>query len=466
MIPIVTPEEMSAIDAEASEPTEVLIRRAGWSVAREATDMLGGTYGRRVVVLAGKGNNGNDGRVAGGLLARRGAHVRVVEVADADRCATGLPECDLVVDAAFGTGFSGTWSPPTTGGAPVLAVDIPSGIDGRSGQACGSPWHAAVTVTFAALKPGLLQSDGPQYAGRVVLCDIGLDVSRTDAHMVEDADVVGWIPERAPGDHKWRHAVWVVAGSPGMDGAGWLCARSAMRGGAGYVRCSSPGVEHPATPLESVATELPGSGWGLVVASDATRFAAIVAGPGLGRLPSLRGELEQLCKLGVPVVLDADALRAVGSEPLGLTGGDSDVSLVLTPHDGEYESLMGCEAGPDRLAAARAAAERHGAVVLLKGPTTVVAEPGGRTLVVRSGDARLATAGTGDVLSGLIGAHLAAGVDPLRAAAAAAHLHGRAAELAGSCGVVAGDVAEVLGATRARLQRSAPAAVRRGEVAG
>jgi NAD(P)H-hydrate epimerase len=451
VIPVVTPEEMSAIDAEASEPTDVLIRRAAWAVAREAIAMMGGTYGRRVTVVAGKGNNGNDGRVAAAILERRGVCTRVVDVADVALYEAGFPTRDLLIDAAFGTGFSGSWDPPHPGSSPVLAVDIPSGIDGLSGEACGSPWHAVRTVTFAALKPGLLQGDGPRYAGVVVPVDIGLDVGRARVHMVEDADVPAWIPGRDPADHKWKRAVWVVAGSAGMEGAGWLCARAAMRGGAGYVRASSPGVDRPDAPREVVGTALPETRWGDEVAAAAPRFGAVVAGPGLGRSPRVRDELERLCKMPIPVVLDADALRAVGSEPLCRAGGDPEASLVLTPHDGEYEGLMDRSAGPDRVAAARAAAERHGAVVLLKGPTTVVAEPGGRVLVVRSGDARLATAGTGDVLSGLIGAHLAAGADPLYAAGAAAHLHGRAAELAGEHGVVAGDVAEAIGAARALL---------------
>lgn len=452
MIPVVTPEEMSAIDAEASEPTDVLIGRAATAVAREAIRMMGGTYGRRVTVLAGKGNNGNDGRVAAGMLRTRGVRTRIVEVADVGVHSAGLPGCDLLIDAAFGTGFSGTWDPPPAGSAPVLAVDIPSGVDGLSGEACGSPWPALATVTFAAHKPGLLQGDGPALAGRVVLADIGLDVSRARAHLVEDADVATWIPERAHGDHKWDHAVWVVAGSPGMEGAGWLAARAAMRAGAGYVRSSSPGLQRPESPLEAVGMALPASGWGAEVAEGAPRFEAVVAGPGLGRSPEVRGEIEQLLAAGVPTVLDADALAAVGSRPLAVTADATDgPRVVLTPHDGEFEALMDRPPGVDRLAAARAAAAHHGAVVLLKGPTTVVAEPGGDALVVRSGSPALATAGTGDVLTGLIGAHLAAGARPLRAAASAAHLHGRAADLCGPNGLVAGDLAEVLGEARSVL---------------
>jgi NAD(P)H-hydrate epimerase len=449
MIPIVTPEEMAAVDAAAPEPVEVLIHRAATAVAREALRLLGGAYGRRVVVLAGKGNNGNDGRVAGDLLARRGAGVRVVEVADVAPSGA-MPVADLLVDAAFGTGFRGRWDPPAPGATPVLAVDIPSGIDGTGGGACGAPWHAVRTVTFAALKPGLLQGDGPAYAGELVVADIGLDVSGARAHLVEDADVVAWVPPRAASDHKWRHAVWVVAGSPLMRGAGWLCSRAAMRGGAGYVRTSSPGGAGPDTPREAVGAPLPPQGWGAEVAEGASRFAAVVVGPGLGRHPGVREELAALLAgTTVPVLLDADALVALGREPLAHLG-----PLVLSPHDGEFHALMGAPPDHDRLVAARAAAAHHDAVVLLKGPTTVVADADGRVLVTRSGDARLATAGSGDVLSGLIGAHLAAGAPPLEAAAAAAQLHGLAGRLAGEQGVVADDVAEVLGTARAALERS------------
>jgi NAD(P)H-hydrate epimerase len=185
------------------------------------------------------------------------------------------------------------------------------------------------------------------------------------------------------------------------------------------------------------------------VAEGAARFAAVVVGPGLGRHPGVREELAALLAgTSVPVLLDADALVALGSEPLAHSG-----PLVLTPHDGEYHALMGEPPGADRFLAARAAAAHHGAVALLKGPTTVVADPEGQVLAACSGDARLATAGTGDVLSGLIGAHLAAGAPPLRAAAAGAHLHGLAGRMAGEHGVVADDVAEVLGDARAALDR-------------
>ena len=164
---------MGAIDAAAPEPVEVLIGRAGAAVARAVVDLLGGTYGRRVVVLAGKGNNGNDGRDAARRLRRRGMRVHVLDAADLPEV---LPACDLVIDAAYGTGFRGEWTPPTAP-APVLAVDIPSGVDGLTGQMPGGALTAARTVTFAALKPGLLLRPGADRAGQVDVADIGLDVS-------------------------------------------------------------------------------------------------------------------------------------------------------------------------------------------------------------------------------------------------------------------------------------------------
>jgi NAD(P)H-hydrate repair Nnr-like enzyme with NAD(P)H-hydrate epimerase domain len=233
VLPVVTPDEMRAIDAAAAEPVEVLVERAGAAVARAAVRLFGGTYGRRVVVIAGKGNNGNDGRAAGRRLSRRGAQVVVV-----DPQAPALPAADLVVDAAFGTGFRGEWSAPETT-APVLAVDIPSGVDGLTGGVAGHVLTAECTVTFAALKPGLLFPPGRELAGSVELVDIGLPVSAAATHLVEQADVRGWMPSRPVDAHKWKAALWVVAGSPEMLGAAHLVARAAQR--AGCARCRSAG---------------------------------------------------------------------------------------------------------------------------------------------------------------------------------------------------------------------------------
>src|SRR5262249_34206133 len=204
---------MRAIDAAATEPVEILIDRAGAAVARAAIDMLGGTYGRRVVVIAGRGNNGADGRAAARRLARRGVRISVLDAADPG---SRVPACDLVIDAAYGTGFHGAWQPPDPGGAPVLAVDIPSGVDGTTGAINSPVLTAERTVTFAALKPGLVFPPGRQAAGDVTVVDIGLDVSRATTHVVGAADVAEWLPIRPPDSHKWRAALWLIAGSQGM----------------------------------------------------------------------------------------------------------------------------------------------------------------------------------------------------------------------------------------------------------
>lgn len=437
MIPVLTPDEMRAVDAAAPEPTEVLVRRAADAIGRAAVELLGGTYGRRVVVVAGPGNNGADGRVAAELLGRRGIRTVVFAVDDAPAV---LPACDLVVDAAFGTGFRNSYAFPDTGAAPVLAVDICSGLSGITGEASGMPAIALATVTFAALKPGLLFADGPSHGGEVLLADIGLDVSGARTHMVTDADVVAWVPERAPDAHKWRHAVWLIAGSPEMSGAALLCSTAALRGGSGYVRLSTPGVADPAAPTEAVLHPLPATDWSAEVLDGCERFAAVAIGPGSGRSDETVEQVRRVVALvGRPLVVDGDALWAVGSDVAEVVK-DRPAPTVLTPHDGEFERLTGRPPGPDRIAAARGLAAATGAVVLLKGSTTVVASADGRCLLVRSGDSRLATAGTGDVLTGLIAAHLALGADPLRAAAAAAHLHGRAAELGPRRSLIASDL--------------------------
>jgi NAD(P)H-hydrate epimerase len=459
VIAVVTVAEMRAIDEEALATVDhdVLVDRAGTAVAAAALRLLGGAYGRRVIVVAGKGSNGADGRVAAARLRRRGARVVVVEAADApDRLARD-GGVDLVIDAAYGTGFRGTYRAPSVpAGVPVLAVDIPSGVDGDTGEACGEPLRADVTVTFAALKPGLLQGDGPLLAGRVEVVDIGLDVDRARLRVVEDADVARLLPLRSRGAYKWQSAVAVVAGSPGMTGAAELCAHAAYRAGAGMVRLGVPGAD-PAllTAGEAVAIELSSQSWAPVALEMVTRCHSLVVGPGLGRSETTGAEARALIAgAPVPVVVDADGLVALGSGPDiaprlrgpdGAPGGGAGPRAVLTPHDGEFASLTGGPPGPDRIAAARGLARESGAVVLLKGPTTVVAEPGGTALLVTAGSPRLATAGTGDVLSGAIGAFIARGLPPFEAAGLAAHVHGRAAALGPPEGLVAGDLADLLG---------------------
>ena len=451
MKPIVTPQQMRVIDQEAATsgvPVDELVARAGAAVARVARRMLGGVYGRTVVVVAGPGNNGADGRVAGRLLADQGVRVTVL---DARNLPLRLPVGDLLIDAAYGTGFRGQWNPPDARGMPVLAVDIPSGVDGSTGLAAPGVWAASRTVTFVAVKPGLVLGAGRELSGEVEVADIGITfgLSTVAAHVVEASDVDEWIPRRPASAHKWKSAVYVVAGSATMMGAARLCSGAAMRMGAGIVHLGTPGIlSDRSTPTEVVRRPLPALGWSKDVLTDAEKFRSMVLGPGLGRDDGIATEARKvIAGWDRPLVIDGDGLFAVA------WGGDGarDIvrsrssSTVVTPHDGEYTSLLGHPPSSDRIESARALSADLNCVALLKGPSTVVAEPSGEVLVITDADERLATAGTGDVLAGMIGALLSRGVAPFEAAASAAWLHGRAATYFGhSEGLVASDLLEVL----------------------
>jgi len=467
VIPVLTPAEMAGVDRQAPEPVEVLVGRAGAAVAKRAARLLSGVYGKKVVVVAGKGNNGADGRAAAALLAASGARVEVLEAAELAPGQT-LPRAQLVIDAAYGTGLERAYLPPCPSSSPVLAVDIPSGLSGSTGEVLegGGALAAVATVTFASLKPGLLLGSGPALAGDIEVADIGLGKlagAAARCWLVLDSDVSALLPVRAREAHKWQTAVQVVAGSPGMTGAPWLASRAALRAGAGYVRLSMPGVDPSVMPPgELVHHRVAASGWHKEVLDGLSRVKALVIGPGLGPVtgdtdgagPASAGLSGQLsggevglvvASAPVPVVVDADGLNAIGTlEGLRAIVERRSEPTIITPHVGELARLAGRPPGPDHLAAARDAAARSGAIVLLKGSTTVVAAPDGRALMSWSGDPRLATAGTGDVLSGMIGAFLARGVPAFEAAALAAHVHGRAACTGYSQGLVASDLPDLV----------------------
>jgi len=430
---------MRAVDeaALASTSHDELVGRAGRRLAAHAKRMLGpNPSGRRVVVVAGKGSNGADGRVAARWLRSFGAQVRVVDAASAP---VALPAADLVVDAAYGTGFSGAYEPPDPGRAAVLACDVPTGVDGDTG-AVEQAVRADETVTFGAEKPGLLLGDGPAHAGRVHVEALGLDCSRARAWLVEDQDV-RLVPPRPRQGHKWQSAVLVVAGSPGMLGAAQLCATSALRSGAGYVVLASPGcAAADLPPGEHVGRTVAAEGWEADVIPLLERCRAVALGPGLGATgPTAQGVRALLAAYEGPVVLDADALAGLDLDELARRHAPT----VLTPHEGEFTRLFG-PVGQDRMAAVVAAAARSGAVVLLKGPTTVVADRDGAVRLAAAGTSRLATAGTGDVLTGLTAALLARAVPALDAAGLAAHAHGAAAQLGPSWGLIASDLPPLL----------------------
>ena len=449
MLPVVRIAEMQAIDADAPEPVDVLIDRAGAAVARAALDLLGGGYGMRVVVLAGPGNNGADGRAAARTLRRRGVRADVIELADAP---DALPAADLVIDAALGTGASRPHHAPDPGAALVLAVDIPSGIHGDTGEAIGSPMRADLTVTFAAMKPGLLLGDGPAHTGAIRIADVGLDVGRARIHLLDDAGAAALLPRRDTAAHKWHRSVLVVAGSPGMTGAASMAAEAAQRAGAGMVRLATPGAGHGAdVPREVVTLDVPEAGWADALVDDPGKLHALAVGPGMGTAMATRHQIRTLVAgIDVPVVVDGDGLTALGTEASSVIGRRR-AGTVLTPHDGEFERLAGHPPGVDRVADVVALAERTGAAVLLKGPTTVVAAPDGRVRLARAGDDRLATAGTGDVLTGIVAALLAGGLDPLDAAAVGAHVHGLAGRAGPRHGTVASDVIDGIPAALGHL---------------
>ena len=408
---------MRAADAAETKirGTDALVAAAGMAVALEAQAMLGSCYGARVGVLVGPGLNGGDGRVAAAWLTSRGAKVDVIEVAHQPERLAGYA---LVIDAAFGLGASRPYvAPGIQAGTLVLAVDLPSGVEADTGEVLGSPLHADVTLTLGAVKPGLLSGPGTEFVGELHFAGLGI-VKEFDDALLEDRDLLGLI-EQGTSDHKWTHALQVFAGSSLMPGAADLVVRGALSAGASMIRLSSRG---DIAPLVDLPPEV-------VHAADGTierRCRCVVAGPGLGDGATqwLGGPLGDV---DVPVVLDADGLER---SLIAQRRGDGP-PWVLTPHDGEFERLTGAPVGTNRFEAVRSLARATGCVVLLKGPTTIIADPNGRLRVVRSGTPALATAGSGDVLSGMIGATIARGHDPLNAAALAAHLHGRAgAELA------------------------------------
>ena len=428
---------MKAVDerALAREPLDVILDRIGRALAREVIAILGGTYGRRVNVLIGPGLNGADAEVTASALEREGVRVRRFTF---DQLPQVLPLADLTLDGLFGIGLSRPFDRPDPGTAPVVSIDIPSGIDGLTGEALGTPFHADITLTLMSLKSGLLFGAGAEHSGEVRIVDIGLDPGETLVDVVTDEDVADWLPQRPRDAHKWNDAVLVVAGSSGMTGASHLVCRAALRTGAGYVHLDSAAADDPNVPTEVVAS-LAGKG----PRFDVERFSAVVIGSGLGTGGAATAFVRTvLASVEAPAVIDGDGLAAIVGH--FDTVAASDFPTVLTPHDGEYERLLGRRPGPDRIGAAAELADATEAVVVLKGPTTVVAEPGGRTLLAISGDSRLATAGTGDVLAGMIGALLAQGVPVIRAAAAAAHLHGRAGALGPAVGLIAGDLPDLI----------------------
>ncbi|MEU4950161.1 NAD(P)H-hydrate dehydratase [Streptomyces lavendulae] len=435
-------------------PEGALMARAAAGLAAVCAGLLGRVYGSRVVVLAGPGDNGGDALYAGARLARRGARVTAVPMdpqrihpgglaalrAAGGRVEASVPRrADLVLDGLLGIGGRGGLRPAAAAlaervpaDALVVAVDLPSGVDADTGEVTGPAVTADVTVTFGAYKPGLLVDPGASRVGAVRLVDIGLDLAEPVLEALQHADVARLLPVPTASSDKYRRGVvGVVAGSEQYPGAAVLAVAGALRGGAGAVRYVGPAAD---AVLARYPEVLVGRG----------RVQAWVVGPGIGA--GRAAEVGRaLADRDVPVLVDADGLR--GLDPEVVRGRRA--ATLLTPHAGEAAALLGVpresvEAG--RLAAVRELAERYGAAVLLKGSTTLVAPAGGGAVRVNpTGTPWLATAGSGDVLSGLAGALLAGGLPGADAGSVAAYLHGLAGRLAADgAPVVAQEVAAAL----------------------
>jgi ADP-dependent NAD(P)H-hydrate dehydratase / NAD(P)H-hydrate epimerase len=431
----------------ASLPNGALMRRAAYGLATtiigELTARTGGVMGRRVCAVVGSGDNGGDALWASTFLRRRGAAVTAV-LLNPDRTHRAALAAftkaggrivdsvaqtnDLVIDGVVGISGSGPLRPaaaevfraaerPGAAAIPVVAVDTPSGVDVATGAITGPAVHADLTVTFGGLKPVHALAD----CGRVQLVDIGLDLPATDMCGFEAADVLARWPAPGPDDDKYTQGVTgILAGSSAYPGAAVLCAGAAVAATSGMVRY-----------VGSAKAEVL-SHWPEVVAAPtfaaAGRVQSWVVGPGLGTQDAGVAALQFALDTDLPVIADADALTILAAHPDMVTSRRA--PTVLTPHAGEFARLAGTPPGDDRVGVTRKLADAFGVTVLLKGNVTVIADPGGPVHLNPAGQSWAATAGSGDVLSGMIGALLAAGLPAAEAAAAAAFVHARAAALA------------------------------------
>lgn len=434
--PLYTADEMRV--AEAGHDVDAMMQRAGAAVADAVLRRF--PDARRIALHAGGGANGGDGRIAAEILRAQGR-----DLVD--------ERPDVVIDALLGTGMHGALRDETAqlietingSGVPVVAVDIPSGVNASTGEVAGAAVKAHVTVTMHGPKVGLAVAPGRFNAGEVEVADIGLGPARTEHRLVTPA-ILAEVPRRSARDNKYTAGhVLVVGGSRGMTGAPALAARAALRADAGYVTIAAPAESLPVLEslvLEAVKRPLED------VFEAAGRARALAVGPGLGREAEARALVRRLlAEVDVPAVVDADALFEL--EP-----GEWPAPRVLTPHEGELARLLGRESrevAAHRLASVQEAAERFASVVVLKGEDSLVAAPGRGVLVCALGLPSLSTAGTGDVLTGVTAAFLAKGMEPQTAAAAACAAQQLASrEAPQRYGLVASDVIEALPRALAR----------------
>ena len=508
---LLTPDEMAEADRQtiaSGTPGIVLMRRAGAAVARQAALMLQqtGRAGRKVILLCGPGNNGGDGLAAARVLSGWGVTVQLHLLARLDAlkgdaalaarewiaCGGEIapfgdltqligdlrnPECGLVIDALFGAGLSRALSglaaelvsAVAASSCPVLAVDVPSGLDGATGTATGPVMRADRTVTFARRKPGHVLLPGRELCGETVVCDIGI-CSETIAGLRPKARLnvpAAWpcaLPQPGVMAHKYsRGSVLAVSGPFSMTGAIRLSAEAALRAGAGLVTVAcDPSATAALVPHLTAVMLRPLRGEDdLAAMLEDQRLTAAVIGPGAGRggadADKLKARVLQLALAGASarlgLVLDADALSVFEGAPDTLFQSlrQRQPPAVLTPHAGEFRRLFAGLGGLDRLSAARAAAELSGAIIVSKGSDTVIAAPDGRAYINDNAPPCLATAGSGDVLAGTIAGLLAQGVAGFEAAAMGVHLHGAAGALCGP-GMTAEDLLPALASALARLQ--------------
>jgi NAD(P)H-hydrate epimerase len=455
--PLYTADEMRAAEARYPgfpESAPELMERAGAAATDAALRRFGDA--RRWTVVCGGGSNGGDGRIVARRLEAAGKDVLLVDAKAGD---AELGEPEVVVDALFGTGFTGAPRPDAAAlierinalEACVLSIDLPSGVDASTGETAGAAVRADVTVTFHGKKVGLVLAPGRFHAGEVEVADIGLEHVETE-HRLVGPELLHRVPRRSEGDNKYTAGhVLVVGGARGLTGAPCLSALAAMRADAGYVTVAAPSSVLPVLEqrlLEAVKRPLPdddgvvASGAADAVLELAAKATAIAIGPGLGRGAGPAELVRRvLAEVRLPIVVDADALFEL--EP-----GDWPAPRVLTPHEGELGRLLGRdskEIAAHRLASVREAADRFACVCVLKGPDSLVAAPGRGLLVSSLGLPSLATAGTGDVLTGIVAAFLAKGMEPQLAAAAACAAQQRASvEAPQRVGLVAGDLLDAL----------------------
>lgn len=507
---VVTAAQIAELDRRAVEeygiPVARLMDAAGRRTAQAAGMLLQERGGRRVLVLAGKGNNGGDGLVAARYLRTSGSEVvavlaapdkefsgearralaAAVEVgvpvlpATGTRSADQMAGVDLIVDALFGTGFRGpVRGDPATlieaanrSGKPILAVDVPSGLEADTGRWQGPCVRATATVTMGLPKVGLLVYPGAEMAGTIYVADIGYPAELRDdpsvkTHLVTSEMIHTLLPPRRPDTHKGTYGrVLIVAGSVGFTGAAVLATLGALRTGAGLVTLAVPRSIYPivaAKIIEGMPTPLPDANGAVAPEAlrkidDLSAAADVIAvGPGLSRSGGAGRVVESLLAGQRPLVIDADGLNVLAGQTKVLE--QPHAPAVLTPHPGELGRLTGNSADEiqrDRLGAARAAAARFGSVLLLKGARTIVATPEGEAFIVPTGNPGMATGGMGDVLTGAVASLIGQGLKPVQSAYAAAFLHGLAADLIaqerGMVGMLASEVADHLPVAIARVQ--------------